>query len=108
MPEQRAWPGRKCERCVRYSYTCSANRTAAEETSIIQPKALDSAPADTSSNHNHEEPDRIDLTHSSASDSALHEDDSSQAYPSSVDWDFSDSSDAGQNDSDVEENSETL
>src|ERR1700722_17510377 len=27
-PEDRAWPSQRCDRCIRFSYSCSANATA--------------------------------------------------------------------------------
>ena len=34
-PEERTWPGQRCERCSRYNYPCSASLTKAEEQSGV-------------------------------------------------------------------------
>ena len=31
IPEHRPWPGRRCDRCLRFDYACSANKTKREE-----------------------------------------------------------------------------
>lgn len=39
LPEDRTWPGTKCERCQHYGYACSAMRTTNEELSMT-PRAI--------------------------------------------------------------------
>ena len=34
MPEERKWPVKRCDRCQRHNYVCSASRTKIEEKSI--------------------------------------------------------------------------
>ena len=31
LPEDRVWPGRRCDRCLKYGYICSASRTKSQE-----------------------------------------------------------------------------
>ena len=47
-PETRRWPGSKCDRCHRYDYECSANRTISEERAGSQGDDSPTNPAPTS------------------------------------------------------------
>ncbi|KAF6234739.1 hypothetical protein HO173_006959 [Letharia columbiana] len=64
LPEDRTWPGTKCERCQHYGYVCSAMRTKHEESSAIpdvSPRNSPSLPTTTPSTSPQARPRRSEI-----------------------------------------------
>jgi len=48
LPTERRWPGVRCERCIKYNYVCSANRSKEDELRESEPHSGGQAPSEQS------------------------------------------------------------